>query len=37
MSFDQYCNKAVEVLERNLDVTHINIEKNILFDLPIFL
>lgn len=28
MSFDQYCNKAVEVLENNPDVTHINIEKN---------
>ena len=28
MSFNQYCAKAVEVLERNLDVTHINIEKN---------
>ena len=28
MSFEQYCNKVVEVLERNLDVTHINIEKN---------
>lgn len=28
MTFEQYCNKTVEVLERNLDVTHINIEKN---------
>ncbi|NFI95272.1 terminase [Clostridium botulinum] len=28
MEYEQYCKKAVEVLERNLDVTHINIEKN---------
>lgn len=28
MSFIQYCEKVVEVLERNLDVTHINVEKN---------
>lgn len=28
LSFEQYCQKAVEMLERNLDVTHINIEKN---------
>lgn len=28
MTFNQYCEKVVEVLERNLDVTHINIEKN---------
>lgn len=28
LSFDKYCEKAVEMLERNLDVTHINIEKN---------
>ena len=28
MSFEQYCNKVIEVLENNLDVTHINIEKN---------
>lgn len=28
MEFEQYCKKAVEVLERNLDVTHINVEKN---------
>ena len=28
MTFEQYCKKVVEVLERNLDVTHINIEKN---------
>lgn len=28
MSFNEYCNKAVETLENNLDVTHINIEKN---------
>lgn len=28
LSFEQYCQKAVEMLERNLDVTHINVEKN---------
>ncbi|NFO48552.1 terminase [Clostridium botulinum] len=28
MTFNQYCEKVVEVLERNLDVTHINVEKN---------
>ena len=28
LSFEQYCQQAVEMLERNLDVTHINIEKN---------
>ncbi|MBE6071054.1 MAG: terminase [Clostridium butyricum] len=28
LSFEQYCQKAVEMLERNLEVTHINIEKN---------
>ena len=28
MTFNQYCSKVVEVLKRNLDVTHINIEKN---------
>lgn len=28
LSFEQYCKEAVEMLERNLDVTHINIEKN---------
>lgn len=28
LSFDQYCNKVVEVLEKHLDITHINIEKN---------
>lgn len=28
MTFEQYCNKVVEILENNLDVTHINIEKN---------
>lgn len=28
LSFSRYCETAVEVLERNLDVTHINIEKN---------
>jgi len=26
--FEKYCEKAVEMLENNLDVTHINIEKN---------
>ncbi|NFK66135.1 terminase [Clostridium botulinum] len=28
MTFNQYCEKVVEVLERNLDATHINVEKN---------
>jgi phage terminase large subunit-like protein len=28
LTFSQYCEKVVEVLERNLDVTHINLEKN---------
>lgn len=28
LSFEQYCNEAVKILERNSDVTHINIEKN---------
>lgn len=28
LTFKQYCEKVVEVLERNPDVTHINIEKN---------
>lgn len=28
LTFNQYCEKVVEVLERNPDVTHINIEKN---------
>lgn len=28
LSFEQYCKKVIEMLERNLDVTHINIEKN---------
>ncbi len=28
LSFDQYCENAVKMLERNLDTTHINIEKN---------
>ncbi|WP_045516322.1 hypothetical protein [Clostridium sporogenes] len=28
LSFEQYCKEVVEMLERNLDVTHINIEKN---------
>lgn len=28
LSFEQYCQKTVEMLEKNLDVTHINIEKN---------
>ena len=28
MSFNQYCEKVVRVLENNPDVTHINIEKN---------
>ena len=28
LAFEQYCNEAVKMLERNLDVTHINIEKN---------
>ncbi|KFX58425.1 terminase [Clostridium botulinum] len=28
MTFNQYCEKVIEVLERNLDVTHINVEKN---------
>jgi len=28
MAFKQYCNRAVEMLENNPDVTHINIEKN---------
>lgn len=28
LSFDNYCKKVVEMLENNLDVTHINIEKN---------
>ena len=28
LSFEQYCNEVVKILERNLDVTHINIEKN---------
>lgn len=28
LTFSQYCGKVVEVLERNLDVTHINLEKN---------
>lgn len=28
MEYEQYCKKAVKMLENNLDVTHINIEKN---------
>lgn len=28
MEYEQYCKRAVEMLENNLDVTHINIEKN---------
>lgn len=28
MGYKQYCEKVIEVLERNPDVTHINIEKN---------
>ncbi|AGX43965.1 hypothetical protein [Clostridium saccharobutylicum] len=28
LGYEQYCKKAVEILERNLDVTHINIERN---------
>lgn len=28
LTFNQYCEKVVEVLERNSDITHINIEKN---------
>ena len=28
LEYEQYCKKAVEMLERNLDVTHINIERN---------
>ncbi len=28
LSFEQYCNRAVQMLENNLDVTHINIERN---------
>lgn len=28
LTFEQYCEKAVEMLEKHLDVTHINIEKN---------
>ena len=28
LTFEQYCSKVVDVLERNPDVTHINIEKN---------
>lgn len=28
LTFIQYCEKVIEVLERNPDVTHINIEKN---------
>ena len=28
LSFNQYCEEAVAMLERNPDVTHINIEKN---------
>lgn len=28
MEYEQYCKKAVEMLERNPDVTHINIERN---------
>lgn len=28
LTFDQYCEKVVEMLEKHLDVTHINIEKN---------
>lgn len=28
LAFEKYCEKAVEMLENNLDVTHINIEKN---------
>lgn len=28
LAFESYCEKAVEMLENNLDVTHINIEKN---------
>ncbi len=27
LSFEQYCKEVVEMLERNFDVTHINIEK----------
>lgn len=30
MTFEQYCNKVVEILERNLEVTHINVEKKYL-------
>lgn len=29
LTFNQYCNKTIEVLERNPDITHINIEKNV--------
>lgn len=28
LSFEQYCSRAVELLEKNQDVTHINVEKN---------
>ena len=28
LSFDQYCDETIKMLEGNLDVTHINIEKN---------
>lgn len=28
LGYEQYCKKAVEMLERNPDVTHINIERN---------
>jgi len=28
MAFEQYCKEAVKMLENNLDVTHINVEKN---------
>lgn len=28
LEYEQYCKKAVEILERNLDVTHISIERN---------
>jgi len=28
MEYEQYCKRAVRMLENNLDVTHINIERN---------